>query len=150
MKISLSDYKSVKKSWGLEVVLFNEDCYCLKLLFFNNQSKGSFHYHKIKTETFYLVEGSVTVRHIEDTLPPYRFSERCVDETTLSISEGFHCKPGTLHQIVAHKESVVLEVSTHHQDSDTYRQSNEHNRQLDSQKMAGEHKSCSLSLQNES
>ena len=47
------------KGWGHEKWIINNNLYCGKLLSFDKGKKCSFHYHKIKTETFYLQSGLV-------------------------------------------------------------------------------------------
>ena len=46
-----------KKGWGYELWIHNDTDYCGKLLFFEKGKRCSFHYHKKKTETFYLQSG---------------------------------------------------------------------------------------------
>ena len=53
------DIKHVPKGWGYEKWIVNTDEYCGKLLFFNKGKRCSWHYHKIKDETFYLQSGSI-------------------------------------------------------------------------------------------
>ena len=54
-----SKIKHVPKGWGYEKWIVNTDEYCGKLLFFNKGKRCSWHYHKIKDETFYLQSGSI-------------------------------------------------------------------------------------------
>ena len=57
--------KHVPKGWGYEKWIVNTEEYCGKLLFFNKGKRCSWHYHKIKDETFYLQSGSILL------FPPY-------------------------------------------------------------------------------
>ena len=47
------------KGWGHEKWIVNTDEYCGKLLFFNEGKRCSWHYHKVKDETFYLQSGRI-------------------------------------------------------------------------------------------
>ena len=44
----------VPKGWGFEKWIVNNEKYCGKLLYFIKDRKCSWHYHKIKDETFYI------------------------------------------------------------------------------------------------
>ena len=52
--MSSSEIKIVPKGWGYEKWIVNTDEYCGKLLHFIKGKKCSWHYHKLKDETFYL------------------------------------------------------------------------------------------------
>jgi len=51
--------KTVDKDWGRELWIVNNDKYCGKILELNKGYRCSIHYHKIKDETFYILEGRV-------------------------------------------------------------------------------------------
>ena len=51
--------KHVPKGWGYEKWIVNNERYCGKLLFFESGKKCSWHYHKVKHETFYLHSGKI-------------------------------------------------------------------------------------------
>ena len=51
--------KHVPKGWGYEKWIVNNEKYCGKLLFFEKGKKCSWHYHKLKHETFYLHSGRI-------------------------------------------------------------------------------------------
>ena len=52
----------VPKGWGREVWIANGDLYCGKILEITKGKKLSLHYHKIKSESFYLRAGRLVVR----------------------------------------------------------------------------------------
>ena len=54
-----SEIKHVPKRWGHEKWIVNTPEYCGKLLFFNEGKRCSWHYHKLKDETFYLQSGKI-------------------------------------------------------------------------------------------
>ncbi len=49
----------VPKGWGFEKWIVNNDKYCGKLLYIIKDRKCSWHYHKIKDETFYVQRGKI-------------------------------------------------------------------------------------------
>src|SRR5271154_4872833 len=52
----------VTKGWGREVWIANGELYCGKILEINKGKRCSLHYHKLKTESFYLRSGRLRVR----------------------------------------------------------------------------------------
>jgi len=99
----------VKKVWGYELWFVNRPEYCGKLLFIDKGAKCSNHCHKIKTETFLCPEGRVILT---------------VDGKEYDLNSMARAKtifPGQYHTFWAEVKSVLIEVSTHHEDSDSYR-----------------------------
>lgn len=103
----------IKKGWGKEVVLANFD-YCGKLLCFNEGTLISDHFHLLKSESFYVLKGSLRFFY-------YDLSN--ADRYNVVLNEGdiVDIPAGTPHQLSALVDSVIIEVSTHHEDSDSYR-----------------------------
>ena len=56
----------VPKGWGYEDWLVNKKEYCGKLLFFKKGKHCSFHYHKLKDETFYVHRGELLIVYSEE------------------------------------------------------------------------------------
>ncbi len=52
----------VPKGWGSEVWIVNGDLYCGKILKIRKGKRCSLHFHKLKTESFYLRAGRLRVR----------------------------------------------------------------------------------------
>ena len=103
------------KGWGHEKWIVNSPEYCGKLLFFNKGKKCSWHYHKIKDETFYLQKGKLLVKYSdEDDLETSK-------KTILMEGDKFHVYKGLRHQMLALEDSELFEFSTQHFDSDSYR-----------------------------
>lgn len=95
--------------WGYEVRMVNNEKYCGKLLVLTNSDISSLHYHKDKTETFIILAGRV-----ELVLGDVVMEFVAGDKSTIY--------PGTNHRFKAiTRRALILEVSTHHEDSDTYR-----------------------------
>lgn len=95
----------IKKGWGCEKLIHNADGYCGKILCFNKGMKCSYHYHKLKTETFYCV-GKVLLRHGWTDDP----SE--ATEVVLGTGDSFHVPVGLRHQMEALEDSELFEFST--------------------------------------
>jgi len=100
------------KGWGYELWIANNEKYCGKILHFNKGKRCSYHYHKLKQETFYVESGKVEVR----------YGNKLQSKTTvLHPGDNFEVPTGLMHQIFAIEESKVFEFSTTHFESDSYR-----------------------------
>ena len=109
--------KKVQKQWGYELWLANNETenYCGKILYIKEGYKGSMHFHSEKHETFYILEGKLRV----DTLNT-ETAEKSVD--ILNEGDTFVLDRLKPHQLIAHEGDVkFLEISTFHEDSDSYR-----------------------------
>lgn len=100
--------KTVEKPWGREEWIVNKE-YCGKLITIKKSNQSSFHYHKKKNETFYLLEGKIAVV-LNNGL-----------EMMLEKGGIMDIPEGTLHRLNAIEESKIIEFSTHHEDADSYR-----------------------------
>ena len=103
----ITNYKEVKKKWGKEIWIVNRD-YCGKKLILNKGFRCSMHFHKNKDETFYILTGKVLMeignkKHI--MLPGH----------------SILIEPNTKHRFTGLEDSEIIEFSTHHKDSDSYR-----------------------------
>ena len=110
-----SEIKFVPKGWGFEKWIVNNDEYCGKLLFFNEGKKCSWHYHKIKDETFYLQSGQMYLT--------YGDSDDIKEAKTIILRAGdkFHIYRGLRHQMKAITDTELFEFSTQHFEDDSYR-----------------------------
>jgi len=102
--------KEVIKKWGKEVIIVNEPEYCGKLLYVDKGASGSLHYHPKKKETFYLLEGMINLEY-DDAL--FKMFESLAGSITLL--------PNTVHRFTAILDSILLEISTYHDDDDVVR-----------------------------
>jgi mannose-6-phosphate isomerase-like protein (cupin superfamily) len=105
----------VPKGWGREVWISNGELYCGKILEIDRGRKCSLHYHKLKTESFYLRTGRLWIRIKES--PQADDSE----EFELKAGECMDIRPGLVHQMEALEDSELYEFSTQHFDSDSHR-----------------------------
>ena len=114
--------KIVKKRWGEEKVIVNNDLYCGKLLTIVPQYQCSVHYHKNKTETFHIIEGSLELEYsrsleVDDLL------NNNFETITLEAGDTYDIEPLTTHRFrtATSKSCSFMEFSTHHDDEDSYR-----------------------------
>ena len=103
------------KGWGYEKWIVNKDEYCGKLLHIIKGKKCSWHYHKLKDETFYLQEGKILLKYSdEDNIEQSK-------ELILERGDKFHVYRGLRHQMFALEDTDLFEFSTQHFDNDSYR-----------------------------
>lgn len=113
----MSTRKFVSKGWGWEDWIVNNDMYCGKILFIKQGKKFSWHYHKLKHETFYIQEGEVELR-IGPDREMYSFHNSTVK---LLKGDEIVINPGIYHQAKAIRDTYIIEFSTTHYDEDSYR-----------------------------
>jgi|TARA_B100000315_G_scaffold169408_1_gene157999 quercetin dioxygenase-like cupin family protein len=104
----MTQHKEVKKEWGKEIWIVNRD-YCGKKLILNKGFRCSMHYHKNKDETFYILKGKVLL-------------EICTQKNIMLPGDSILIKPGQKHRFTGLEDSEIMEFSTHHEDSDSYRE----------------------------
>ena len=105
----------VPKGWGFEKWIVNNEKYCGKILYMVKDRKCSWHYHKIKDETFYVQSGKLLLY--------YGWHEEKHLSTSVVLEPGdhFHIPVGLKHQMVAIQDTELFEFSTQHLDEDSYR-----------------------------
>ena len=104
----ITSYKEVKKEWGMEVWIVNRD-YCGKKLVLNKSFRCSMHHHKNKDETFYIIKGKVLI-------------EIGNKKQIMLPGDSIWIPPGAKHRFTGLENSEIIEFSTHHEDSDSYRE----------------------------
>jgi len=106
--------KNVTKGWGEEVWIVNNNEYCGKILKFNSGARFSMHYHINKEETFFVSKGKLSLKSI---------NLENAEEFTKEINAGdvVDIPRFAPHQLTALEDSEIIEFSTHHEDSDSYR-----------------------------
>jgi mannose-6-phosphate isomerase-like protein (cupin superfamily) len=103
------------KGWGREIWIANNALYCGKILEIAKGKRCSLHFHKLKTESFYLRAGRLRVR-VKESAEAGTIRE-------FELREG-HCMDvprGLVHQMEALEDSELYEFSTQHFDSDSHR-----------------------------
>jgi len=102
--------KTVNKLWGIEIWIANCEEYCGKFLNLRAGYISSYHYHRIKKETFYCLDGKVllTVEGVTFIL--------FADDEPVTIH------PGQKHSFESISPlATLLEISTTHSDEDVVR-----------------------------
>ena len=89
----------VDKPWGKEEWLILNDKYCLKRLYIDNGKRISLQYHEKKKETMILELGLCDLVLNGKTI-------------LMKIGETYTIQPKAVHRLVAHADTVILEVST--------------------------------------
>lgn len=118
-KMKIDKPKYVEKDWGSETWFANnsEYNYCGKVLEIKKGQGTSMHFHVDKHEVFYVLEGTLKVDWIDtDSGEVY----------TVHVAKGesMEMPQGTPHSLIADEafEDVkLIEASTFHRDSDSYR-----------------------------
>ena len=105
----------VPKAWGREVWIVNGELYCGKILEIQKGKRCSLHFHKLKTESFYLRAGRLKVRVQESP------ASGMIEEFELMVGECMDIPPGLVHQMEALEDAELYEFSTQHFDSDSHR-----------------------------
>lgn len=105
-----------EKGWGAENWLHNSEDLCVKLLVFNPGARFSLHFHRNKEEVFYVLEGRLELEYRD-------MSDGSTHKEVLVPGDAI-----LIPRLVAHRLTVlsttnamILEASTHHEDSDSYR-----------------------------
>jgi D-beta-D-heptose 7-phosphate kinase/D-beta-D-heptose 1-phosphate adenosyltransferase len=108
LTIHLDSTQAVPKLWGEEKWLENNDKYCCKQLTIKKGYQCSLHYHKVKDEMFLLTKGHIRLE---------------LGDKVLYMREGNFVRvpTGVPHRFRGLEDSVIIEISTHHEDSDSYR-----------------------------
>jgi mannose-6-phosphate isomerase-like protein (cupin superfamily) len=113
---NLIQVENYKKKWGKEVWLVNNSLYCCKLLVFDIvDAKCSMHFHKNKVETWFVLYGEFEVKYVDT---------RDASIHTIRLKEGraLHIPKFTPHQIISKSiGATLIETSTFHEESDSYR-----------------------------
>jgi len=104
----------VPKGWGEEIIIENNENYCGKILIFKQGCKFSMHYHMNKDETWWVEYGEFIYRWIDTETAE-------MNEVKLEEGDVVRQRPGQPHQLEAISNGRIFEVSTHHEDSDSYR-----------------------------
>ncbi len=100
--------KRILKVWGYEDIICNTNKYSGKILVLKKGYQSSFHQHKIKDETFFILMGKVLIRLNKNSY-------------ILNAGDYIRIKPYTNHSFMGLKDSKIIEFATKDIKSDTYR-----------------------------
>jgi mannose-6-phosphate isomerase-like protein (cupin superfamily) len=98
-----------QKVWGVEELIVSTEHYAAKYLVIRAGYQSSLHYHKKKIETFTVLRGEVTLEYGDKV-------------KHLSPGDQWHIQKGHPHRFKSIEGATILEVSTHHDDEDVFRQ----------------------------
>ena len=113
-KLDKLESKIIKKGWGYELHIINNDMYCGKILHYNSGSEMSMHYHINKIETWYISKGRVMITGINpDSADLYTIEAK--------VGDVIHINRGVVHKVCAVEESEIFEISTPDDINDNYR-----------------------------
>jgi len=109
--------KKVLKRWGYELWIVNneKENYCGKILCIKPACSTSMHFHSNKHETFYVLEGELEVETVDTN---------STEKSSIFLKEGdsFVIDRLVPHSLKANGVEVkFIEISTFHEDSDSYR-----------------------------
>jgi mannose-6-phosphate isomerase-like protein (cupin superfamily) len=114
MKLSKHVPELHAKGWGSELWLYNGPEYCGKLLQFKIGAKFSLHFHAMKKETWHVMAGKFDLLLVDTTTAKSY-------HLTLAAGDAVTIPPLTPHQLTCLEAGTILEVSSQHFDSDSYR-----------------------------
>lgn len=114
MKPEIYKPEFVEKGWGGEIVIRNDSRYCGKILQFKEGFEGSGHIHRDKTESWFIHSGEFILTVIDS-------DTGAKEPIVLKVGDVIHLEPCIFHKVHCVKAGEIFEVSTHHEDSDTYR-----------------------------
>ena len=105
----------IKKSWGTETVIDNNDKYCGKILTYTKAYvKSSAHFHYDKSESMRVTTGSFNFYWWDDK--GLKFN------TFMKVGDCVRIPAGRIHQLEPLEDnSSMFECSTPHSDDDVYR-----------------------------
>lgn len=103
-----------QKGWGIEVWIVNNDLYCGKILEFDATAEFSMHYHLKKDETFFVLSGLFKIEWFD-------LSNADRKNKTIRAGEVVRIPTGVPHKIYCIEKGSIIEISTTHEEEDSYR-----------------------------
>lgn len=91
--------KIMEKPWGREIWLAAEKEYAGKILEIKKGLRTSLHYHRVKKETMFVLEGELRLIHPKG-------------ETVVKSGECIVLEPREIHRIMPLKDLKIIEIST--------------------------------------
>lgn len=114
MVVPRKDIKKVWKTWGYEEWIWNKE-YCLKFLHLELGHASSYHFHQLKSENMFVLKGECTI------FISWEDDEKLAVPRQMKEGDNIHIPVGLYHRIVPTSDLTLIEVSTHHSDSDSHR-----------------------------
>lgn len=106
----------IKKGWGHEDIIESNELYCMKELHFDKKGHmSSMHFHKVKDETWKVLNGSVKIELMDMTDSSTSF-------IVLEKGQTIRIEPFTPHQVTCIEDNtIIMEVSSEDSVEDNYR-----------------------------
>lgn len=104
----------IDKGWGHEQIWASTPFYCGKFMHFNKNAKFSMHFHRIKRETWYVLNGEFIVQYINT------YDATIIDKP-LKIGDTWTNDPLVPHRLICLEAGTIIEVSTADDPADNYR-----------------------------
>jgi mannose-6-phosphate isomerase len=102
----------IEKYWGNMFAIFENDNFCVKRIFMKKDSQSSLEYHVKKKEMYFIETGKLKVG--------LRVGRAQNTSLILEAGEIFHINPGLMHMRMALEDTVIIEVSTKDNNSDSH------------------------------
>ena len=104
----------VEKGWGSELIWATNDKYCGKLMRFHEGAKFSMHFHAVKDESWYVLDGMFRVIWIDT-------QDATEHEQVLHQGDTWRNTPLMPHQVICLTSGTLIEVSTADSVEDNHR-----------------------------
>lgn len=106
----------IKKNWGTEEIIVNNDKYCAKIMTLVPNGKLSLQWHKHKQETFFVLSGALYLDRFEKD--GTKVTDTLIKGESVTI---LPCQAHSFYNPTTIFKCCFLEISTTHDDEDTYR-----------------------------
>jgi mannose-6-phosphate isomerase-like protein (cupin superfamily) len=104
--------KNESKYWGDMVTLFDRLDVSVKLIHMNANTQSSMEYHVHKRESYYIQSGTLKLG--------LRVGRGSNTSVILRQGDVYHIEPGLMHMRMALEDTVIIELSTTDDDSDSH------------------------------
>lgn len=104
--------KNESKYWGDMVTLFDRLDVSVKLIHMNANTQSSMEYHVHKRESYYIQSGVLKLG--------LRVGRGVNKSVILRQGDVYHIEPGLMHMRMALEDTVIIELSTTDDDSDSH------------------------------
>ncbi len=112
--LTIKQGERLPKGWGHEEIIHNGEECCGKILHYKKGGKSSTHFHLIKSEFWRVLDGIFKLTYIDMETADRK-------EAILIKGNVIDIYHGCVHGIECVEEGSILEVSSQHFDSDSYR-----------------------------
>ena len=104
--------KSESKYWGDMITLFDQLDVSVKRIHMNANTQSSMEYHIHKRESYYIEKGKLKLG--------LRVGRGVNKSVILTQGDVYHIEPGLMHMRIALEDTVIIELSTTDDDSDSH------------------------------